>query len=56
MKTSRERKSYVESASMHAKIVEALPVKPASELREMVKASLSNWKDDMLELLFHETK
>jgi DNA-binding GntR family transcriptional regulator len=30
MKTSRERKSYVESASMHAKIVEALPVKPAS--------------------------
>ena len=56
MKTSRERKSYVESASMHAEIVEALPVKPASELREMVKASLSDWKDDMLELLFHESK
>jgi DNA-binding GntR family transcriptional regulator len=55
MKTSRERNSYVESASMHASILDALPVKPASELREMVKASLSNWKDDMLELLFPET-
>jgi DNA-binding GntR family transcriptional regulator len=56
MKTSRERKSYIESAHMHEEIVEALPSKPASELREMVKASLSNWKDDMLELLFHEAK
>jgi DNA-binding GntR family transcriptional regulator len=56
MKTSRQRESYVESASMHAKILEALPVKSATELREMVKASLSNWKDDMLVLLFPEEK
>jgi DNA-binding GntR family transcriptional regulator len=56
MKTSRQKKSYVESAEMHAKIVEALPLKGADELREMVKRSLSNWKDDMLELLFPEEK
>lgn len=56
MKTNRERISYVESASMHANILDALPVKSASELREMVKASLSNWKDDMLELLFPEAQ
>jgi DNA-binding GntR family transcriptional regulator len=54
MKTSRRRQSYVESASMHANIVEALPIKSAVELREMVRASLADWKDDMLELLFPE--
>ena len=56
MKTSRQRQSYVESASMHAQIVEALPVNSALELREMVKASLADWKDDMLKLLFPEEK
>jgi len=54
MKTSRRRKSYVESASMHAAIVEALPVKSAAELREMVTKSLTGWKDEMLDLLFAE--
>jgi DNA-binding GntR family transcriptional regulator len=54
MKTSRRRNSYVESASMHAAIVEALPQKSAAELREMVKQSLAGWKDEMLELLFSE--
>jgi DNA-binding GntR family transcriptional regulator len=54
MKTSRRRQSYVESASMHAEIVEALPTKTASELREMVRASLADWKDEMLELLFSD--
>jgi DNA-binding GntR family transcriptional regulator len=54
MKTSRQRQSYVESASMHARIVEALPVNSTLELREMVKASLADWKDDMLKLLFPE--
>jgi DNA-binding GntR family transcriptional regulator len=54
MKTSRQRQSYVESASMHARIVEALPVNSTIELREMVKASLADWKDDMLKLLFPE--
>ena len=55
MKTSRRRNSYVESASMHAAIVEALPQKTAGELREMVKQSLTGWKDEMLDLLFSET-
>lgn len=55
MKTSRRRNSYVESASMHAAIVEALPQKSAAELREMVKQSLTGWKDEMLDLLFSET-
>jgi DNA-binding GntR family transcriptional regulator len=54
MKTSRRRKSYVESASMHAAIVEALPSRNATELREMVMHSLTGWKDEMLELLFAE--
>mgnify|MGYP003288124040 FL=1 len=56
MKTSRRRNSYVESASMHAAIVEALPQKSAAELREMVKQSLAGWKDEMLELLFSEAE
>jgi DNA-binding GntR family transcriptional regulator len=56
MKTSRRRNSYVESASMHAAIVEALPQKSAAELREMVKLSLAGWKDEMLELLFSEAE
>ena len=55
MKTSRQQKSYVESASMHASIVEALPQKTAAELRKMVKQSLAGWKDEMLDLLFSET-
>jgi DNA-binding GntR family transcriptional regulator len=54
MKTSRRKNSYVESASMHAAIVEALPQKTAAELREMVKQSLTGWKDEMLDLLFSD--
>ena len=52
MKTSRQQASYVESACMHAKIVEAMSVKSAIELREMFRASLVSWKDDMVKLLF----
>lgn len=54
MKTSRQQTSYVESACMHAKIVEAIPVKTAVELREIFRASLVSWKDDMVVLLFPE--
>jgi len=54
MKTSRQQASYEESACMHAKIVEAIPVKSAIELREMFRESLINWKDDMVKLLFAE--
>jgi DNA-binding GntR family transcriptional regulator len=54
MKTSRQQAHYVDSACMHATIVDAIPVKSATELREMFKASLVNWKDDMLKVLFDE--
>jgi len=56
MKTSRQQKSYIESACMHAKVIEALPNKSATELREFFKGYLSNWKDDMVVLLFPEEK
>jgi DNA-binding GntR family transcriptional regulator len=54
MKTSRQQASYVDSACMHAKIVAAIPAKSAVELREMFRASLVSWKDDMVLLLFSE--
>ncbi len=52
MKTKRDPESYIESAAMHGKIVQALPNKSALELRELMRESLSGWKDDMLKLLF----
>jgi|ERR1043166_989515 DNA-binding GntR family transcriptional regulator len=52
MKTRREPESYTESAAMHGKIVEALTEMPAGKLSELMKSSLSGWKDDMLKLLF----
>src|SRR2546422_7574817 len=54
MKTRREKESYIESAAMHAKIVEALAVKSGPELRELMKDSLKGWKADMLKLLFSD--
>ena len=52
MKTNRERQSYVESAEMHWEIVEALAGTEAAGLRELMRESLADWKDDMLKLLF----
>jgi DNA-binding GntR family transcriptional regulator len=52
MKTRREPDSYTESADMHEKIVEAMSRMQATELRDLMKSSLSGWKDDMLKLLF----
>ncbi|HXD29718.1 MAG TPA: GntR family transcriptional regulator [Pyrinomonadaceae bacterium] len=54
MKTRREKESYIESAAMHARIVDALAEKSTTELRELMKDSLKGWKDDMLKLLFSE--
>jgi DNA-binding GntR family transcriptional regulator len=54
MKTSRQQASYVDSACMHSKIVEAMPIKSGVELREMFRNSLVTWKDDMVMLLFAE--
>jgi DNA-binding GntR family transcriptional regulator len=52
MKTRREPESYTESAIMHEKIVDAMSQMQANELSEVMKSSLSGWKDDMLKLLF----
>jgi DNA-binding GntR family transcriptional regulator len=52
MKTKHDPESYIESAAMHGRIVEAFPNKSAAELSELMRQSLSGWKDDMLKLLF----
>jgi len=52
MKTSQEREAYVESAEMHAKIVDALAEGSAADVRALMKQSLCGWKDDMMTLLF----
>jgi DNA-binding GntR family transcriptional regulator len=52
MKTSREKQAYIESAEMHARIVEALASGSAKEVQELMRESLAGWKDDMMTLLF----
>jgi len=54
MKTKRERDSYLESATAHMKIVDALSERSAAELGDLMRESLGGWKDDMLNLLFAE--
>ncbi|MDQ2920743.1 MAG: GntR family transcriptional regulator [Acidobacteriota bacterium] len=54
MKTRREKESYIRSAAMHGEIVEALAVKSAVEVRELMRTFLMGWKDDMLKLLFSD--
>ena len=56
MKTSRQQASYVESACMHGKIIDAMATLDAKDLREMFRQSLENWKDDMVKLLFNEAE
>jgi len=55
MKTSQERQAYVESAEMHAKIVDALAEGSAADVRALMKQSLCGWKDDMMTLLFNKS-
>lgn len=52
MKHTRQRETYLESATVHAKIVKAFPTKSAAELRELMKETLGVWKDDAMKLLF----
>src|SRR5436190_644950 len=52
MKTRREPDSYTESAIMHEKIVDAMFGMQSADLSDLMKSSLSGWKDDMLKLLF----
>lgn len=48
MKTTRESKSYVESADSHLEIVEAFEHLDAKELRNLMDQSLAHWREDML--------
>lgn len=52
MKYTLQREAYVESAEVHAKIVEGLPTMSAIELRELMRESVGGWKDDAFKLLF----
>ncbi len=54
MKYTRRREAYVESAEMHARLVEALPVLGAAELRELTREVTGGWQADALALLFPE--
>lgn len=56
MKCRRQREAYVESAAAHARIVEALPVMGAAELRELMREATGGWQADALTLLFPEDK
>ena len=44
MKNRRDRKSYVESAANHEKIIEALPQLSKTKLRALMRESLIDWK------------
>ena len=56
MKTTREKQAYIESATSHASIVEALEQKDATEVHRLMKESLREWKDEMMILLFQDAK
>ncbi|HEX4946296.1 MAG TPA: GntR family transcriptional regulator [Blastocatellia bacterium] len=57
MKNRRERKSYLDSAAKHEKIVEALPQLTSAKLRTLMRDSLADWESEILdELLPHEAE
>ena len=51
MKNRRDRKSYIESAANHARIVEALPRLSRAKLSALLRDSLTDWKSEVLEQL-----
>ena len=54
MRNDRDRENYVDSAADHVQFVESLSSCEAAELRQMVKESMTRWKDEMLARLFPE--
>lgn len=56
IKTSQERDNYIESAAGHEKITEAMLEMGAEDLRELMKASIAEWKEDMLNALQKEER
>ena len=54
MRNDRDRENYTDSAADHVQFVESLSSCEAAELRQMVKDSMTRWKDEMLARLFPE--
>ena len=54
MRNDRDRENYLDSAADHVQFVESLSSCEAAELRQMVKESMTRWKDEMLARLFPE--
>jgi DNA-binding GntR family transcriptional regulator len=54
MRNDRDRENYTDSAADHVQFVESLSSCEAAELRQMVKESMTRWKDEMLARLFPE--
>src|SRR5215471_7306577 len=52
MRANRDRENYIESAYDHERFIDSLTSLNTSELREIVKDSMSQWKEDMLSRLF----
>ncbi len=54
MRNDRDQENYVESAADHLQFVDSLASREAAELRQLVKESMTHWKDEMLTRLFPE--
>ncbi len=52
MRNDRDQENYIESAADHLRFVDSLASREAAELRQLVKESMTHWKDDMLTRLF----
>jgi DNA-binding GntR family transcriptional regulator len=54
LKTARTSAVYIESAKAHERIIEALRKMNVAGLRKLMKESVENWRDDMINRLLPE--
>jgi len=54
MRANRDRENYIESAIDHERFIDSLTSLDSAGLRDLVKDSMSGWKEDMLSRLFPE--
>jgi DNA-binding GntR family transcriptional regulator len=52
MKTARAHVSYLENTETHRVLIESLATEDGAGLRQRMKESMSNWRDDMVSGLF----
>ena len=52
MKNRRDRESYLASTARHEKLIEALPKLSKAKLRDLMRASLADWKVETLDQWF----